>query len=294
MPDRYHDTVRHSSVETNEAKITAAVEKLIADHRQANHTREALTTIWSCLDLTSLSPTDTPEKIERLAERVNDFEEEYGELPSVASICVFPNFATILRSTLEVTSVAIDCVAGGFPSSQTFPEVKIAETALAVEAGANEIDTVIDLGNFLAGNWEEVSDDLEEIKHSCREARMKVILETGALVTPEKIRDASILALYSGADFIKTSTGKEYPGATPQAVWVMAQCIKEYFKATGRKVGLKVSGGVSTVTAALTYYTIVKEVLGDEWLQKDLFRIGTSRLANPLLSEILDQPISWF
>lgn len=294
MADKYHDTVENSSVSVDDEEIAAKVQKIIADNLEANRTPQVLRMLFGCIDLTSLNATDSQQSIARFTERVNSFETDHGELPGVAAICVYPNFAQVVSTVLEVSDVAIAAVSGGFPSSQTFPEVKVAETALAVGSGAHEIDVVMNLGNFLDGEWEDVCDELDEIKHSCRNARLKVILETGALKTARNIRAASILAMYSGADFIKTSTGKGYPGASPEAVYVMAKCIKEYYGATGRMVGIKPAGGVSTVDDALTYYTIVKEVLGEKWLTKEYFRIGASRLANNLLSEIIGEEVSYF
>jgi deoxyribose-phosphate aldolase len=205
----------------------------------------------------------------------------------VAAICVYPNFAQVVRTVLDVSSVKVACVSGSFPSAQTFPEVKVAETAMAVSTGADEIDMVFPVGDYLDGDWEAVSDDINEIKAACGEAHLKVILETGALKTAEHIRNAAILSIYSGANFIKTSTGKVYPGATLEAAYVMAQCIKEYYDKTGTKVGFKASGGVATTEDAVKYYTVIKEILGEEWMTNETFRIGASRLANNLLSSIL-------
>lgn len=294
MADKYHDTVAASAVITDDAAVSAAVAEILEKHLEENRTPEALKFLFSTIDLTTLKSTDSPASVARFTERVNDFEEEHPELPSVAAICVYPNFAQIVRAVLEVSSVDIACVSGGFPSSQTFAEVKVAETALAVEGGADEIDIVLNMGNFLDGDWEEVCDEISEIKHSCRNARLKVILETGALKTAENIRAASILAMYSGADFLKTSTGKEYPGASLDAAYVMCQCIKEYHAKTGTMIGFKAAGGVSTTEEALKYYTIVKEVLGEEWLTNEYFRIGASRLANNLLSDILGTETKFF
>ena len=279
-------TVDDGKIAAEVAKITAKVPEL--------RSPEALRLLFSCIDLTTLRSTDSPRSVAEFTERVNAFENEHGDLPSVAAICVYPNFAQVVRTVLEVSEVEIACVAGGFPSSQTFPEVKVAETALAVEGGADEIDVVMNLGDFLDGDWEEVTDELGEIKHSCRDARLKVILETGALKTAENIRAVSILAMYSGADFIKTSTGKEFPGASAQAAYVMCKCIKEYHAATGRKVGFKAAGGITTADEAMVYYAIVKEVLGDEWLTNEYFRIGASRLANNLLTEITGEETKFF
>lgn len=293
MADKYHDTVAASQVTVDPGKVSAEVARIIAD-APALRSPETLRFLFSCIDLTTLRSTDSQQSVAKFTERVNAFEEEHGDLPSVAAICVYPNFAQVVRTVLEVSQVEIACVSGGFPSSQTFPEVKVAETALAVEGGADEIDVVLNLGDFLDGDWESVADELEELKHSCRGARMKVIIESGALKTPENIRAASILAMYSGADFIKTSTGKEFPGASLEAAYVMCRCIKEYHAKTGRRVGFKAAGGITTPEEALQYYAIVRDVLGEEWLTNEYFRIGASRLANNLLSEILGETTTWF
>lgn len=227
-------------------------------------------------------------------ENVNRFETEHPEMKNVAAICVYPNFAPVVRAVLEVSEVDIACVSGGFPSSQTFPEVKIAETALAVEGGADEIDIVLNQGDFLDGDYEGVCDEISELKEACGDARLKVILETGALKTAEKIRNASVLAMYSGADFIKTSTGKDCPGASLEAAYVMCQCIKEYYQQSGRMVGFKPAGGVRTPEEAVSYYCIVREILGEEWLTNEYFRIGASGLANNLLSVIWGQETKFF
>jgi len=294
MADRYHDTVAKSQVTTDDAKVASEVAKILADELENNRKPEVLKLLLNCIDLTTLKATDSPVSVAKFTERVNDFENEHGDLPSVAAICVYPNFSQVVRTVLDVSSVRIACVSGGFPSSQTYQEVKVAETALAVEGGADEIDIVLNVGNFLDGDWEEVCDEIHELKHACRGAHLKVILETGALKTAENIRAASILAMYSGADFIKTSTGKEFPGASPEAAYVMCQCIKEYYEATGTMVGFKPAGGVSTTDEALAYYTIVKHILGEKWLNNEYFRIGASRLANNLLSDILGEEVKFF
>ena len=195
---------------------------------------------------------------------------------------------------MEVDGVNIACVSGGFPSSQTFIEVKVAETALAITDGADEIDIVISIGKFLSGDYEGMCEEIVELKEVCKEHHLKVILETGALKSASNIKKASILSMYSGADFIKTSTGKQQPAATPEAAYVMCEAIKEYYQKTGNKVGFKPAGGINTVNDAVVYYTIVKEVLGEEWLNNQLFRLGTSRLANLLLSDIKGEEIKFF
>lgn len=294
MTDKYHEQVAKSRVTTDDVFVKAEVERILDEKREENRRPEVLKLLFNCIDLTTLNATDSPQSVARFTERVNDFEGEYPELKPVAAICVYPCFAPVVRTVLDVPEVNIACVSGGFPSSQTFPEVKVAETALAVEGGADEIDIVLNVGNFLDDDWEEVCDEISELKHSCRDAHLKVILETGALQTAENVRAAAVLAMYSGADFIKTSTGKGYPGASFEAAYVMCRCIKEYYEQTGRKVGFKPAGGVSTTNDALGYYTIVKEVLGEEWLDNEYFRLGASRLANNLLSDIVGEEVKFF
>lgn len=293
MSDKYHHLVADSTVPTNPQAIDDAVAKILGES-PANPTRDQLLTLLSCVDLTSLNATDSPRSIAEFVERVNRFEEDHGDLPDVAAVCLYPNFAQVARTVLEVSDVKIACVAGGFPSAQTFPEVKVAEVALAVEGGADEIDVVMNLGNFVDGDWEEVCDELTEMRHSARDSRLKVIIESGALANPAQIAAASILALNSGADFIKTSTGKGYPGASHQAAYVMASAIKEYHLQTGRKVGFKAAGGITTPAEAFAYYRIVESVLGSEWLTPEYFRIGASRLANNLLSAITGNDENFF
>lgn len=294
MSDKYHDKVAASKVTTDDAAVKAAVEKILAEHLEENRTPEVFRFIFSCIDLTTLTATDSTRSVAEFVERVNAFDEEHPDIRNVAAICVYPNFAEVVRTVLDVSDVRVACVSGGFPSSQTFPEVKMAETALAVAGGADEIDIVLNVGNFIDGDYEAVSDEISELKDSCRGATLKVILETGALKTAESIRAASVLALYSGADFLKTSTGKGYPGASLEAAYVMAKCIKEYYESTGTMVGFKAAGGVATTDDAIAYYTVIKEVLGEQWLSSQYFRIGASRLANNLLSDILNQPVKFF
>lgn len=263
-------------------QIIEKVKTLLDTHEKENFTPEVLKQIHGFIDLTSLTSIDTKESIWKLVDKVNDFEGTRPDVPNVAAICTYPLFIETVKQALTAEGVKIAAVAGGFPSSQTFMEIKIAETAMAVMQGADEIDVVMNLGYFLEENYEEIAEEIQEIKESCREAKLKVILETGALIAPEYIQKASILALYSGADFIKTSTGKGYPGATSEAVYTMCQTIKRYHSITGKQIGIKVAGGVRTAEEAVRYYTIVKEVLGNDWLNKDLFRIGASSLLNNL------------
>lgn len=292
--DKYHEAVNRSTVTTDDAFVAAEVKRIIDENMKKNSTGETYKFLFNCIDLTTLRPTDSPRSVADFTEKVNQFETEHPEMPNVAAICVYPNFAQVVRAVLEVSEVDIACVSGCFPSSQSFPEVKVAETALAVDGGADEIDIVLNAGNFLDGDYQEVCDEIAEIKDACRDARLKVILETGALKTAENIRNAAILAMYSGADFIKTSTGKEYPGASLEAGYVMLQAIKEYYEATGRMVGFKPSGGVRTPGEAVGYYCLVKEILGDKWLTNEYFRIGASGLANNLLTAIFGTEIKFF
>lgn len=294
MEDKYHQAIAESKVTEDDAAVKAAVDKILAENLKENMNEEVYKFLFNCIDLTTLRSTDSPRNVADFVERVNDFDNEHPEMKNVAAICVYPNFSQVVRTVLEVSDVDIACVAGCFPSSQSFLEVKVAEVALAVEGGADEIDIVLNLGNFLDGDYEEVCDEISELKHSCREARLKVILEAGALKTAANIKAASILSMYSGADFIKTSTGKEYPGADLQAAYVMCQCIKEYYEKTGRMVGFKPAGGVRTPEEAVSYYCIVKEVLGEQWLTNEYFRIGASGLANNLLSAIWGTETKYF
>jgi deoxyribose-phosphate aldolase len=250
--------------------------------------------LMGSVELTTLKTTDSEESVVAFTEKVNQYEDTYTDLPHVATICVYPCFAKTVAETLEVGSVEIACVSGSFPSSQTFPEIKIAETALAIKDGATEIDMVLPVGKFLSGDYEDVADEIAELKAVCGERKMKVILETGCLKTASNIKKAAILAMYGGADYIKTSTGKLEPAATPEAAYVMCQAIKEYFTKTGIQIGFKPAGGLNSVMDALIYYTIVKEVLGEKWLTNQWFRMGTSRLANLLLSEIVGEETKFF
>lgn len=292
--NKYNEALSKYNTALKDDEVAAATAKLIEKHLEENNTKEVKKFLFHCIDLTTLKCTDSEPSVMQFTQRVNDFVDKYPDLDNVAAICVYPNMAEIVNDTLEADNVNIACVSGGFPSSQTFIEVKVAETSLALHAGADEIDIVISVGKFLSGDYEGMCDEIEELKDVCGEKHLKVILETGSLATAENIKKASILSMYSGADFIKTSTGKEKPAATPEAAYVMCQAIKEYFLETGRKVGFKPAGGINTVEDALTYYTIVKEVLGKEWLNNELFRLGTSRLANLLLSDITGEETKFF
>lgn len=291
--DRYKKTIAESKVVGDDAIVASEVKKIVESASQYA-SPETYQFLFSSIDLTTLSTEDSVKSVSKFTQRVNDFDNDYPQYKNVAAICVYSNFAEVVKANLDVEGVDIAVVAGGFPSSQTFDAVKIADTAMAVDGGANEVDIVMNVGRFLDENYEDLCDEIIEIKTACRDAKLKVILETGCLKTAENIRKASILAMYSGADFIKTSTGKIYNGATLEAAYVMCQCIKEYFEKTGRRVGFKAAGGVRTSEEALGYYAIVKEVLGDEWLNQELFRIGASSLANALLSTMVGEDVKYF
>lgn len=291
---KYVATLKKYKTELNDDEVKASVEKLLNEHLSENNTLDVKKFLFNCIDLTTLKETDNDEYVMQFTQKVNQFDEEYPELKNVAAICVYPCFAEIVRDTLEVEDVNVACVSGGFPSSQTYPEVKIVETALAIKDGADEIDIVISVGKYLAGDYESMCDEIDEIKETCKDHTLKVILETGALKHASDIKKASLLSLYAGGDFIKTSTGKIAISATPEAAYVMCQAIKEYYEQTGIKKGFKAAGGINTVQDALKYYTIVKEILGEEWLDNSLFRLGTSRLANLLLSEIVGKEVKFF
>lgn len=280
--DKYQEAFGKFEPALSDEKTTEVVNALLEKEAEKNFTPDVLKQIHGCIDLTSLTSLDTKESIWKMVDQVNDFEGTRPDIPNVAAICTYPLFVETVKQALTAQEVKIASVAAGFPSSQTFPEVKIAETAMAVMQGADEIDVVMNLGYFMEENYEDLTEELQEIKESCRNAHLKVILETGALATSANIRKAAILAVYSGADFIKTSTGKGYPGATPEAVYTMCQVAKTYHSIAGKKVGIKVSGGVRMAEEAVKYYTIVKETLGEEWLNKDLFRIGASSLVGDI------------
>lgn len=292
--NKYEKALSLYNCEVSDEEVRDAVRKIIAEKVHENDNLEVKKFLMGSVELTTLKTTDSEDSVLAFTERVNQFDEQYPELPHVATICVYPCFAKTVSEALEVDGVEIACVSGSFPSSQALIEVKVAETALAIKDGATEIDIVMPVGKFLSGNYEEVADEISELKNVCGEKKMKVILETGCLKTAANIKKASILSMYAGADYIKTSTGKLEPAATPEAAYVMCQAIKEYYDKTGIQIGFKPAGGLNTVMDAITMYTIVKEVLGEKWLTNQWFRMGTSRLANLLLSEVVGHETKFF
>ena len=292
--NKYEAALAKYNCDLNDEEVKAAVKKIIAEKVPENDTLEVKKFLMCSVELTTLKTTDSDESVLAFTERVNQFDETYPDLPHVATICVYPCFAKTVSETLEVEGVEIACVSGSFPSSQALIEVKVAETALAIKDGATEIDIVQSVGKFLSGDYETVADEISELKAVCGDKKMKVILETGCLKTASNIKKASILAMYAGADYIKTSTGKLEPAATPEAAYVMCQAIKEYYEETGIQIGFKPAGGLNTVMDAVIMYTIVKEILGEKWLTNQWFRMGTSRLANLLLSEVVGKETKFF
>lgn len=274
-------------------EVEAEVKSIIDQHAAKNRNTEVYKTCFSCIDLTSLNVSDTTEQISSMVRKVNDFGGNFPEIPNVGGICVYPSLVQVVRDTLQ-EEVEIASVAAGFPASQTFIEVKIAETSMAVMEGATEIDIVISLGKFLEGSYEEVAEEIQELKDACRNAHLKVILETGSIIDPVLIYKASILAMAAGADFIKTSTGKTPVAATPEATFVMCTAIRDWNLKTGEQKGYKPAGGIVTTEEAVIHYTLVESILGPDWLQNKLFRIGASRLANNLLSSIEGQETKYF
>ena len=284
--DRYNEAIGKYEKNLNDEIVKNEVENLLKNNLAQNCTKDVYKTIFSCLDITTLNVTDNYESVLKLVDMINKMDNDYPEMNNVAAICVYPNFVTAVRGALEVSEVKVASVAGGFPSSQTYPEVKAIEAGLALKDGADELDIVMNVGNFVIGNYEDMCDDINEIKEICGDAKLKVILETGALESLNEVRKASILSIYAGADFIKTSTGKIGVGATSDTFYTMCNAIKDYFAETGTRIGIKAAGGIKTASDAAKYYTIVKEVLGEEWLNKDLFRIGAAGLANNLIAAI--------
>ena len=291
---KYEQALSQYNTQLDDAKIAAQVAQLIEEKVAENDTPEVKKFLMGSIELTTLKTTDSEESVMRFTERVNDFDNDYPALPHVATICVYPRFASVVSETLQVEGVEVACVSGSFPSSQALIEVKVAETALALKDGATEIDMVMSVGAFLSEDYETVCDEISELKAVCGERKLKVILETGLLPSASAIKKASLLAMYAGADYIKTSTGKEKPAATPEAAYVMCQAIKEYYEKTCIQIGFKPAGGLNTVHDALVYYTIVKEVLGERWLTNQWFRLGTSRLANLLLSEVTGENVKYY
>ena len=278
----------------SEAQVAEEVAQLKVAAK-ANENIEVYKFCYSTIDLTTLSCNDSVESVTKFANKTMEFYEAYPNIPNVASICVYPSFVETVGLAVDGSPMRITSVAGGFPASQTFLEVKMLEVAMAVENGADEVDIVLNVGKMLTGEYDEAANEVEVLRNEAgEETVLKVIIESGALKTPELIRKASLLSMFAGTDFVKTSTGKIDVAATPEAAVVMCHAIRDYYEKTGRKVGFKAAGGVRTAEDAALYYTIVKEILGEEWITTDLFRIGASSAANNIISAIEGKEIKFF
>lgn len=289
--DRYAEAFSKYSLNVDEKSVSKSVEQIRKNIGTASE--KDLKFMLSCLDYTSLKATDSDESILQMTEKINGFFDSNPDITPFAAICVYPCYAETVSKSLEIEDIAVACVSGGFPSSQTPTEIKIAETAMAVHDGADEIDIVMPVGRFMSGEYEYIADEMQELKSVCGEKTMKVILETGALGNLTEVKKAAIMAMYCGADFIKTSTGKETVGATPEAFFVMCQAIKEYAGENDRKIGIKAAGGISTVEDALVYVEIARQVLGKDWMNPSLFRIGASRLAGKIITSLTGEEYSF-
>ena len=293
MSSRIDQLFKQYNVEISDEQVKADIDRILAETYDANNNVEVYKQCLSQIDLTSLNGTDTDAEIISMVEKVNNFKSAFPHLPNVGAICVYPALVPVVKEYLT-EEIGIASVAAGFPASQTFIEVKIAETSMAVMEGATEIDVVISIGKFLEEKYKEVLEELSEIKDACREAHLKVIIESGALGSASNIKKASLLAMAAGADFIKTSTGKIPVAATLEATYVMCSAIKEWHEKTGVKVAYKPAGGIVTTEDAVKHYSIVKAILGNKWLNNTMFRFGASRLANNLLTSIEGKEIKYF
>jgi deoxyribose-phosphate aldolase len=294
LRSKYDEALSKYNCNVDEAAVAAALKKIVEERVPKNDTEKIKKFLFSCVCMTTLTTQDSAESVLRLVEKVNNFAHEYPDMPHVATVVTYPRFAKLVAESLEVEGVIPTVVSGAFPSSQALIEIKVAETKLAVNDGAKNVDIVMHVGEFLAGDYETVCDEISEQKAACGDVPMKVILETGDLLNLSNVKKAALLSMYAGADYIKTSTGKEKVGATPEAVYVMCQAIKEYYEETGIMIGLKPAGGINTVKDAITYYSIVEEVLGEKWLTDYYFRLGTSRLPNLVLSDLAGKEVKFF
>lgn len=283
---KYEQAFAKYELNLSDENVKAVAAEIIGENREKYDTAEVRAQLLSTIELTTLTVTDSPESVLRLTERVNAWYSAHPEVPTFATVCVYPRFADVVSQSLEIEGIRVACVSGGFPASQTFQEIKVAETALALRDGADEIDMVLSVGHFLSSDYETCADEISEIKDICGNHALKVILETGELGSASAIKRAALLAMYAGADFVKTSTGKVPVAATPEAALVMLTTIKEFQKETGITVGFKAAGGIKTVAEAIDYYTLVAEIMGESYIREGYFRIGTSRLAGLLCEEV--------
>src|SRR5215831_15774701 len=282
-------------IDTPDFRLSVRVDHVGVEERASRFTKrsikkeskvEGLKLVLSMIDLTTLEGKDTPGKVKQLCYKARHLLDTYEGLPTVAAVCVYPSMVRVAKKSLEGSDIKIASVATAFPSGQASTKVKIEDTKFAVNEGADEVDMVISRGKFLAGEYNFVFDEIALIKEACGEARLKVILETGELSTLDKIRRASDIAMHAGADFIKTSTGKIQPAATMPVTLVMLEAIRDFYHATGKKIGMKPAGGIATAKVAIQYLVVLRETLGQDWMTPDLFRIGASRLANDILMQL--------
>ena len=273
--DKFESILINSSIEEE-------IQSIIESGYEKNCNVDVLKQIFSCADYTSLSPFDTEENVTAMAYRVNDVEDNETDLPSVASICVYPNLIAPLKQSLMAQSVAISTVAGGYPSAQTFTEVKVAEVSMSVMETADEVEIVMGIGTFMQGDYDMFTEEIQEVKDACREAKLKVVLETGALKELKLVKESAVLVLYCGADFLVTSTGSTYGEITDEVVYMLCRVLKQYRELTGRQKGIKIAGGVSSVESLVRFYTIVKDLLGDTWLTPEFLRFD-------MRAELLDE-----
>ena len=286
---------------TPDRELIGRAIEMIAANMETIASEQVYKDCFSMMDLTTLKTDDTPASVTKLVEKVNAFHGSFPEWPYPASVCVYSNFASTVKEVRK-GDFNITVVSACFPSSQSFLEVKLKEVEMAVEQGADEVDIVLALNAFLAGDYEAAAEEIRQVRRVIdevagrqdRHVHLKVILETGLLKTPENIAEASFLAMEAGADFIKTSTGKVDVNATPLSAYIMCECIAKYHAFTGKKIGFKPAGGISSAADALCYYSIVSSLLGKEWLNKDLFRFGVSRVANSILSAVEQKTVSYF
>ena len=292
--NKFEELFAQYNTNFTDEQVKAEVEKIIAAHFDENNNRKVWERLLSMIELTSLNGDDTEEKLAKMTAKVNDFTDEFPGLKNVATICAYPALVPTIKELLTAEGVGITSVAGGFPAAQTFSEIKVAEVALAVAAGATDIDIVLSQGKFLSGDYQTCYDEIAEMKAAAGKTDFKVILEVGALKTPENIAKASLLSMAAGAGYIKSSTGKIATAATPESTWIMCQMIKQWYEKTGEKILFKPAGGVSTTEDAVKHYTLVKEILGEGWLDNHSMRIGASRLANNLLTSIEGKEVKYF
>ena len=287
MKKTYNPSLMLSNTRVDKVGVEERVARFQTRSIKNEAKKQGLHMVLNMIDLTTLEGKDTPGKVQQMCYKAQHLHDVHPGLPTVAAVCVYPSMVSIARKALGNSSVKIASVSTAFPSGQSTPAIKLADTKFAVDQGADEIDMVISRGKFLAGEYSFVFDEIAAIKEACGKARLKVILETGELCTLDHVRMASDIAIHAGADFIKTSTGKIQPAATMQVTYTMLMAIKDYYDQTGIMIGMKPAGGISTAKLALHNLVMVKEILGSPWLSNEWFRFGASSLANDVLMQLM-------